>query len=756
MKRAKFNQMLFKFFIRRVAQSHGFLDPLNLLTKLNRFAQPAEVIAPTELLRDGAILHARGLINSQAIQHNLDWVWPFWVERQFDPKDASFIPRAFSATHINLTHRNWTAIGVPECEATPIVDPAGLVMPFWDSWSLDAWIVTKDKRLIPSKLKNIKQTLHFDPSLSVITEAAAENLHLISTAQVCIRDGQPFCRIHLKGRSEAPGWLIVSVRPYNPEGISFVRHIEQQEEKPGFLINHLHEVIFDQKPSDYRFSYYREGDVSHHLFRKSEDKGTFCNIEMATGAALFPLEANQSREINVEIPLIEKKQRRGDVQLTSETNQWEKALHGVCRLSITEPKIQFLYDAALRTLVLHSVEDIYPGPYTYKRFWFRDAAFIVHSLLCLNLFARAKKHIDRFFVRQTAGGYFLSQEGEWDSNGEVLWVIDRFCELTNRPPEKEWIPLIKKAARWIINKRLKDDGKNLHSGLLPAGFSAEHFGPNDYYYWDNFFAVGGLKAAAHLMQLSANKEEAQEFNEAAVSLMKSVDRSLVQVSSRIGSGAIPASPYRRLDSGAVGSLAAGYPLLLFPAHQERLLQTLEFLYDHCMLKGGFFHDLSHSGVNAYLTLHMAQVLLRAKDQRYLELLNAVADAASPTGQWPEAIHPATKGGCMGDGQHVWAAAEWVLIIRNCFVREEEGELILLSGVPPDWYKTDTNISFGPAPTSFGTISIRMDIDRTQLKISWQGSWHGKRPSIVVHLPDHDPVEADEDAVVIQRKAQAHV
>src|SRR6185295_2647581 len=111
MKRATFNQMLFKFFIRRVAQSHGFLDPLNLLNKLNRFAQPSEVIAPTELLRDGAILHARGLINSQAIQHNLDWIWPYWVERQFDPGDESFMPRAFNLTHLNLTHRNWTAVG---------------------------------------------------------------------------------------------------------------------------------------------------------------------------------------------------------------------------------------------------------------------------------------------------------------------------------------------------------------------------------------------------------------------------------------------------------------------------------------------------------------------------------------------------------------------------------------------------------------------------------------------------------------------
>ncbi len=97
-----------------------------------------------ELLRAGVVFHARGLMNTGAIQHNLDWVWPYWVDRQFDPGDPSFIPRAFSITHVNLTHRNWTAVGLPDCDLLPIVDPRGLVTPAWDGWSLDGWIVTEE------------------------------------------------------------------------------------------------------------------------------------------------------------------------------------------------------------------------------------------------------------------------------------------------------------------------------------------------------------------------------------------------------------------------------------------------------------------------------------------------------------------------------------------------------------------------------------------------------------------------------------
>src|SRR6185436_19157557 len=118
----------------------------------------------------------------------------------------------------------------------------------------------------------------------------------------------------------------------------------------------------------------------------------------------------------------------------------------------------------------------------------------------------------------------------------------------------------------------------------------------------------------------------------------------------------------------------------------RMLATADYLAKCCFLNGGFYQEISHSGVNAYLTLHVAQVMMRAGDMRFLEAARAIAATASTTGQWPEAIHPRTGGGCMGDGQHVWAAAEWIMMVRNCFVLEEasSNRLILGAGIPIAW------------------------------------------------------------------------
>ena len=94
-----FRHLPWRKIIARMARSHGFVDPVNILSRLEKFAQPSEIAEPIELLRAGAEFHARGLMNTKAIQHNLDWIWPYWVHSQFNPKDKAFLPRAFSITH---------------------------------------------------------------------------------------------------------------------------------------------------------------------------------------------------------------------------------------------------------------------------------------------------------------------------------------------------------------------------------------------------------------------------------------------------------------------------------------------------------------------------------------------------------------------------------------------------------------------------------------------------------------------------------
>ncbi|MBN1760259.1 MAG: hypothetical protein JW863_18170, partial [Chitinispirillaceae bacterium] len=311
-------------------------------------------------------------------------------------------------------------------------------------------------------------------------------------------------------------------------------------------------------------------------------------------------------------------------------------------------------------------------------------------------------------------------------------------------------PGIRRAAKWICRKRRGTGAE----GLMPSGFSAEHLGPNDCYYWDDFWSIAGLHAASRLMNGSGDSRRGEELEQEAGELTACVNKSLQRVQESLGSAFMPAAPRRRMDSAAVGSLVAAYPLQVFDPHDLRITTTADFLLRNCLIDGALFHDISHSGLNPYLTLHLAQSLLRAGDHRSLLLMNRIAELASPTGQWAEAIHPRLGTGCMGDGQHVWAAAEWVMMVRNCFVREEEKEcsLVLCSGLAPQWLAHGSQLSLGPTLTAFGPITVTVDVNADTITVSWSALWRTRPKKIEIALPFRQIITAspDRDSIRIDR------
>ena len=730
------------FLIRRVTGFYGFMDPVTLLARLRQFSKPSEVQEPIELLRAGLIFHARGLVNTRAIQYNLDWVWPYWVIKQFTPRDASFIPRGFTFSHINVTHRNWTAVGHPELAAYPVVDPRGLVTPLFDAWSIDVWLMTEtDNMLLPSRQTQADQTLDLADELVVTTATAKDHLSLVCSTTVAMDNpAHPVMHMTAKGSmQQEKGWLIVSIRPYNPEGIHFIDHISYADS--AFTINHSHKVRFGTIPDKVLFSTYDHGDVSLDLHRDQAENQAECPIGMATAAAFFRIGANETTHIDVRVPL----DQDTAAHLPGDGTQVSPAAQIVSQtaaLSIPDTHFQFLYDAAVRTLLLLSADEIFPGPYTYRRFWFRDACLMINALLGMGLGKRSERLIQRFPERQKLSGYFQSQEGEWDSNGQVLWIAHRSFRCTGRPPSKPLFTALMKGARWIVNKRRSKNDGIPHDGLLPAGFSAEHLGPNDYYYWDNFWGVAGLKAAAELAQMQTDKVDHNTFAAQAKIFENQIFTSLHQAPGYKKHQAIPASPYRRMDAGAIGSLVADYPLQITVPNDTRIMQTMSYLMSHCSYGNAFFQDMIHSGINIYLTLAMAQTFLRSQDTRYRDLTAAVADLASPTGQWPEAINPLTGGGCMGDGQHGWAAAEWILMMRSLFIREEGDLLVLGSGLFPQWLEKNTPLSFGPTLVPGGTVTVTFTPADKGLELFLDASVHDRPIACRAAVPGYHPKDLD--------------
>lgn len=712
---------------------------------------------PQELLLLSAPMIARGLLNYAVLQMKRDWVFPFWVHKQLDPASESYIPRSQNPLLMNLTHRNWTAVGTLRGGHEAIVDPRGLVTPLPREWSLDTWLTIGSKTLYPSWTSPISQQFRTTPP-EVVTTFAAEDFELVlESFAATTRQGPDvlFHRATVSNRSSdpLPAILWFCIRPFNPEGIAPIDHLLV---RGRYLeVNGATALVMAQPPELTLLGSSKDGDVMNMIGRaRIQDAKrrieVRCPEGLANAAAGYQLlvGAGQSESRTCSIALGDERsisakpaKKTWRVSFEQRRNrqreEWMAESQSGALFEVADGGIQSIFDACKATLLqFHDGDFISPGPYLYHHFWFRDAALMLRGLDVLGYHKRTKEVLKVFPKRMTREGFFRGPDGEWDSNGAVLWTVLQHYRLTHSTLWlREWYPRLRKAASWIIQMRKKTIPGSIR-GLMPASLSAEHLGTVDQYYWDTFWSVAGLRAIRQIAE-ELRKPEAEMYRAEEEAFMSAIVESLVAVDVQEQSR-IPASPGRAFDESAIGSICPIYPLML-ELNGDAARGTVHSLIDKYCDDKGFLHPFIHSGYNPYLTLQLAHsCLYMGEQERAWQIANTILRKLQPPYSLPEAIHPRTGGGCMGDGHHGWAAAEIILFVRDCLLDDSGDQLVLCAGAGGLLQKGRT-MRIANAPTRFGSVSMRIEFqDQDHARVSFQNKFFsgGKPTTIVLHVPFH--------------------
>ena len=707
---------------------------------------------PVELIPLNSIQLSRGLLNFTVLQSRMDWIFPFWINRQYNPNSKSFVPRSHLGLSMNITHRNWTAVGNPECSVEPIVDPRGLVTPFKNGWSIDNWIVMEDRIFLPSASELVEQCLidnlpavktNFifdDVELTLITYSYKESLYL---------------KINVKNNSgkTAPVQIITSIRPFNPEGISLLNKIEFDRNDNCFLINGSSKkdrLYFTRKPDFIHCSNFKYGDSANILLSKHNGKQNLsseCSAGFANAIASFQIDLLpfSNKEIEIYVPLKENGEYH-PYDIPELKLYWNDLLNKGTEIHTPDEKLNNILKSSISSLLMFTDKDfITPGPFTYHQFWFRDAAYMLWALDNFGYHSVTKNIIEQYPYHQMKNGYFRSQKGEWDSNGQAIWTIYSHFNLTkDLSLLNSLFDSLFLAVKWISNKRLTDQSFSDEPffGLMPVGMSAEHLGLADHYFWDNFWSLAGIKAFIDICKILGKDDELNFAEGLKTHYCLATEVAIENVQKRFSLNAIPASPSRNIDCGMIGSICAGYPLQLFEANDKKIIDSLDLLTQKYFVNGLFFQHFIHSGMNPYLTLQIAHSYLFAgKRELFWNILNDVVSYATSTNNYPEAIHPVTGGGSMGDGHHGWAAAEIALALHDAFIFEKntpnQKELIMLQGIPQEWFLSSTDFHIKNAPVSDGALDIliKNDSERNFIRINirYKGSTDPERKWIL-NLP----------------------
>ncbi len=700
---------------------------------------------PVELIPLNSIQISRGLLNFTVLQSRLDWIFPFWINRQYNPKSKSFIPRSHLGLSMNITHRNWTAVGNPECDIEPIVDPRGLVTPFKNGWSFDTWLIIEGKIFLPSESETAGQSL-IDNLPAVKTKFKINDIEL-TLITYSYKDNL-YHKVNVLNNSgkTIPVQIIVSIRPFNPEGISLLNKIEFDRNDNCFLINGSSKkdrLYFTRKPDFIHCSNFKCGDSAKILLSKHNGKQNLsseCSAGFANAIASFQIDLLpfSNKGIEIYVPLKENGKYH-PYDIPELKLYWNDLLNKGTEIHTPDKKLNALLRSSISSLLMFTDKNIItPGPFTYHQFWFRDAAYMLWALDNFGFHSITKKIIGQYPYYQMKNGYFRSQKGEWDSNGQAIWTIYRHYNLTKdlRLLDSLFDSLYA-AVKWISGKRLTDKSFNEEPffGLMPAGMSAEHLGLADHYFWDNFWSLAGIKSFIEICKILGKDDELNFAEGLKTHYCLAADVAIENVQKKFSLTAIPASPSRDVDCGMIGSICAGYPLQLFEPNDKRIIDSLDLLKQKYFVNGLFFQHFIHSGMNPYLTLQIAHAYLFAGQRKlFWKILNDVVSYASSTNNYPEAIHPITGGGSMGDGHHGWAAAEIALALHDAFIFEisnsNQKEIVLLQGIPKEWFTDSSDFYIRNSPVSDGILDLTIksvkDRNCVEIDIKLNGKIDTKR------------------------------
>ncbi|HKP95988.1 MAG TPA: hypothetical protein VJ385_09555 [Fibrobacteria bacterium] len=735
----------------------GYLVPF--LEGLSHLGRPSAVAFPMELMEQGLAIVLSGLNNTMAIQSNLDWIWPLWVERQVDPDGEEFIPTAINLIKTNLTCRNWTSLGLEDNPREAMIDPVGMLTLQPYGWSVFPFVRIESRGYFPPRLIPRWQASQklLDGSLPcVVTRYDVDPaLDWRSEAMALALDGDEYLGFShtLSNRSSAHLSLRfgLAIRPYNMLTMGHINSIRYQDRL--WRVNGRNGLMLLDEPDRVVVSDRHHGDPLLRDVLIAGRKGLKSRSGISCGQAEWDLELGpgETRVIDAMGMLGGKLSKAPPAQLfgitrkahsdarVRQTERWRDLQADGLRIRIPDPRIEEAFLAVKNHLhVFDDGDHFSPGTFLYHNHWFRDSAFIALAFENLGLGPRVEPKLRHYPRQQTRDGFFKSQRGEWDSNGEAMWTMVNHVRRGGNPNLLDlFYPSLIKGAKWIARMRNSTRGTpSPHYGLMPPGFSAEHFGPNDHYYWDNLWSVAGLEALQWAAGRMGNARDSARIADLIQDYRGDLDASMDWAWKKCGRKALPCSPYRSLDSAAIGNLVGISPLDVVDPKAPWITGTIAYLMDNNLRDGLFFQRIVHTGLNPYLSVQLARALLAAGDPRWFGILEALIRRASPTFTWPEAMHPRMFGGCMGDGDHGWSAAEFVNLIREMLVSERGGVLRLAEGAPAKWFKPGLNLEATGAPTPYGTVSFTLKQGPVAAFLAWSvhRQAHQDKAPILFNLP----------------------
>jgi hypothetical protein len=417
----------------------------------------------------------------------------------------------------------------------------------------------------------------------------------------------------------------------------------------------------------------------------------------------------------------------GPAQLGAAIGQWSDAL-GEVELALPPPARDYL--DTCRSALAHILIDrdgpaLQPGPRRYTRSWIRDGAVMAAALLRLGRPEAAAAFVRWYAPYQAEDGNVpccVDSEGpdwlpEHDSHGQLCFAVADYWRFTgDLDLVRELWPAVRRAVAHLERlraERLTDAYRTgplaARFGLLPESASHEGYLAHPVHsYWDDFWALRGLKDAAQLAQALGEEAEAGRLARLRDDFRATLHASIARTMAERATGYIPAS----VEWADQDPTALANALTLIDEGHHLPPEGLKTTFDLFLAQFRAMHGPNPRPWNNYspyeVRIVAALVRLGRRAEAHEIARFQLAERRPPAwGQWPEIVwHEPRSPGHQGDLPHAWIGAEWCLAFRDFFAYERECDrsLVVGAGIPADWLAAGP-ISVRGLPTWYGPLDL---------------------------------------------------
>ncbi|MEA1952017.1 MAG: hypothetical protein U9N87_11570 [Planctomycetota bacterium] len=403
--------------------------------------------------------------------------------------------------------------------------------------------------------------------------------------------------------------------------------------------------------------------------------------------------------------------------------------------------------------------EVHAGEGFYDRFYIRDGAYQVMEYEEAGMFDAAAKALEAYLRHQRADGRFESQGGQFDANGQALWVLWQYYKMTG---DRAWLakvyPKMRRAVDWTMQTRRQTPADSPFAGLLPNALADGEYlwaGKNHIVGYD-FWNLRGILCTADAAKVLGKEDTAQELFEEAAAYRKAIDAAW----KRTGLAYFP--PSWEKEGTHWGNTETLWPTELFAVDDPRVAALDKHVRED--FGGGFtegtirwlggtkqgWKHCSHPYMGAYTTMAS---LARGEHEQVVEdfywyLLHSTAAHAFPEGilydrrfAWSDTI------------PHATGACNYAIMLRHILIHEQGEELHILRAVPDWWLGEGKEIRVERAPTHFGEMSLTIRGTKSGVRVDLDPPRRRPPKRIVLHLPKSRPLDGELKSVRVEYRAE---